>query len=405
MSGQDIAAETRDDAAAAAVSPPQAASRKIALIGLVLALAYAVILGAVYARGYFLSDTAGRPIANDFVNVFAAGRLALGGNAAAAYDWPLHKEAETRAIGHDFANYYGWHYPPAFLFVAAALATLPYLIAAIVWLVMTLAAYALSIGGILGGRAGIVFALGFPAVLWNITAGQNGFLTAGLIGTALYLLERRPALAGICLGLLTYKPQFGLLFPIVLVAERRWRPLGVAAAVALALAALSWLTFGAGAWEAFLHGLSLTSRVVLGDGAADFARLQSFFGFVRALGGGEKLASAVQAGGTLALAAGLVVLWRSRAAYELKAAALAAGTLLATPYVYIYDLPVLAVAVAFLLRFACDRGFAGEEAGLAAAGALILVYPYVKAQVGLAAVLIVLALVVRRARLASAAPA
>jgi hypothetical protein len=63
-----------------------------------------------------------------------------------------------------------------------------------------------------------------------------------------------------------------------------------------------------------------------------------------------------------------------------------------------YDLVVLAVAVAFLLRFALEQGFRpGEVAGLAAAGALILIFPYVKTQVGLAAVLIVLALVAQRA--------
>ena len=69
-----------------------------------------------------------------------------------------------------------------------------------------------------------------------MTAGQNGFLTAALIGGTLGLLERRPALAGVCLGLLTYKPQFGLLFPIVLIADRRWRTIAVACGVAGALA-------------------------------------------------------------------------------------------------------------------------------------------------------------------------
>jgi arabinofuranan 3-O-arabinosyltransferase len=59
------------------------------------------------------------------------------------------------------------------------------------------------------------------------------------------LLERHPALAGICLGLLTYKPQFGLLFPIVLIADRRWLTIAVAALVALLLAALSWLASAA----------------------------------------------------------------------------------------------------------------------------------------------------------------
>jgi hypothetical protein len=86
--------------------------------------------------------------------------------------------------------------------------------------------------------------------------------------------------------------------------------------------------------------------------------------------------------------------------FELKAAALAAGALLATPYLFMYDLVVLAVAVAFLLRLALAREFLTrmEIASLAAAGALILVYPYVETHVGLAAVVIVMGLVLGRAR-------
>jgi hypothetical protein len=88
----------------------------------------------------------------------------------------------------------------------------------------------------------------------------------------------------------------------------------------------------------------------------------------------------------------------ANAPFDLKAAALAAGTLVVTPYLYTYDLVVLAVAVAFLLRFALERGFhTSEVAGLGVAGALILIFPYVKTQVGLAAVAIVLALVFGRA--------
>jgi hypothetical protein len=363
-----------------------------------LALGYAVVLGAAYRDGHFLTDAQGAPIANDFVNVFAAGRLALDGAPAAAYDWPLHKAAEIRAVGHDFANYYGWHYPPTFLFVAAALALLPYLAAVIVWLIATFAAYAATLGGILGGRAGVLLALGFPAALWNVTAGQNGFLTATLIGGTLGLLERRPALAGVCLGLLSYKPQFGLLFPLVLIADRLWVTLGVAAIVATALAALSWLAFGEASWLAFMHDLPRTGHIVLGEGGAGWDRLQSMFGLLRAHGCNETLAWAAQAVVTLGTAAGLVWLWRSRAPYELKAAALAAGALVATPYVYMYDLAVLGVAAAYLIRHALKRGFAASEiAGLAVAGLLILMFPYVKTQTGFAAVVIVLALTAQRA--------
>jgi arabinofuranan 3-O-arabinosyltransferase len=378
------------------------ATRLVCLFGLIFALGYLVALGGAYLQGHFLTDAQGQPIANDFVNVWAAGRLALEDDPAAAYDWTLHKAAEVRAVGHPFANYYGWHYPPTFLFVAAVLAMLPYLVAALAWLVATLAAYAAALGGILGGRAGVLFALGFPAVLWNATAGQNGFLTAALIGGTLGLMERHPALAGVCLGLLSYKPQFGLLFPIVLIADRRWSTVAVAALVASGLAALSWLAFGSASWQAFVHWMPITGRVVLGEGAADWSRLQSLFGLVRAHGGSESLAWTVQAVATVSLAAGLVWLWRSRAPFDLKAAALAAGTLIATPYLYMYDLVVLAVAVAFLLRFTLARGFTVTElAGLACAGVLILVFPYLQTQVGLAAVLIVMALVVQRALLRS----
>jgi arabinofuranan 3-O-arabinosyltransferase len=378
-------------------------SRTIKLVGLTLALGYLIVLGGTYLQGDFLTDAQRRPIANDFVNVWAAGQLTLDGNPAAAYDWPTHKAAEVRAIGHDFKDYYGWHYPPTFLFAAAALAMLPYLAAAVVWLAATLVAYVAALGGILSGRTGVLFALGFPAAIWNVTAGQNGFLTAALIGGTLGLMEQRPALAGVCLGLLTYKPQFGLLFPLVLIADRRWLTIAVAAAVAIMLAALSWLAFGSAGWQAFVHWMPISSRIILGEGAADFSRLQSLFGVVRAFGGSEALAWAIQAAGSLALAVGMILLWRSRVPYDLKAAALAAGALLATPYLYIYDLVVLAVAVAFLLRFALARGFTAIDiAGLAGAGALILIYPYVKTQVGLAAVLIVLALVIRRLLFSSA---
>jgi hypothetical protein len=372
-------------------------ARRIALIGLILTLAYVIVLGSACLDGDFLIDAKGQPIANDFVNVYAAGQLTLGGHPATAYDWPPHKAAEVRAVGHDFANYYGWHYPPTFLFVAAGLASLPYLAAATVWLGATLAAFAATLGGILRGRAGVFLTLGFPAALWNVTAGQNGFLTATLIGGTLALLEKYPTAAGVCLGLLTYKPQFGLLFPIVLIADGRWRAIGTATAVAILTAGLSWLAFGTASWEAFLQSTPVTSRVVLGEGAADFDRLQSLFGLMRAHGASETLAWSAQGLATLSLAVGLVWLWRSRAAYELKAAALAAGTLLATPYLYIYDLAVLAVAFAFLLRYALTRGLGMiDGVALTAAILLILIYPYAKAQVGLAATLIVLAAAVSR---------
>jgi hypothetical protein len=89
--------------------------------------------------------------------------------------------------------------------------------------------------------------------------------------------------------------------------------------------------------------------------------------------------------------------WRSRVPYALKAAALAAGTLLATPYVAIYDMVVLAIPIAFLVRIGSRAGFRGYELP-ALGGALVLIACYFTATpTGLGATLIVSILILARA--------
>jgi membrane protein implicated in regulation of membrane protease activity len=71
--------------------------------------------------------------------------------------------------------------------------------------------------------------------------------------------------------------------------------------------------------------------------------------------------------------------------------------LLATPYLYTYDLVVLAVPLAFLLRFGTARGFLPWDLmGIGVACGLVLVFPFVKLPVGFAALLVVAALLARR---------
>ena len=380
--------------------PPQkipSPARLISVLGLTLVLCYLVVLGGSLMGGHWLFNGIGQPIANDFVNVWAAGRLALDGHAASAYDWTVHRTMEVQAVGHSVNGYYGWHYPPTFLFVAMLLATLPYTVAAVTWLAAMLPLYVAAVRAIVGERAGILLALGSPAALWNVTAGQNGFLTAALIGGTLSLMERRPAWAGVCLGLLSYKPQFGLLFPSALRAGQRCRVIAAAAATTVAMNALSWLAFGQESWQAFFAWMPTTGHIVLGEGGAGWNRLQSLFGFVRSHGGGEAFAWLVQATTALGLAAAMIWLWRGPRPLALKAAALATASLLATPYVYTYDLVVLAIPVAFLVRLGLADGFLpGEGISLAIVVALLLIYPYVATQVGLGAVLIVALLIARR---------
>ncbi|MCC7045357.1 MAG: DUF2029 domain-containing protein [Alphaproteobacteria bacterium] len=354
------------------------------------------LLAVSFATGFWLVDKEGRGVPTDFLNVWAAGRLVLDGQPAAAYDWAVHERVEYAGVGYDFGGYYGWHYPPAFLFVAAALALLPYAPALVAWMALTLPLYMLAIRRILGDGVGYLAACAFPAALWNTAVGQNGFLTAALFGAALWILPTRPALAGLCFGLLTYKPQFGLLIPIALVAGGHWRAIAVTAATGLALHGISWIAFGTESFAAFLANMAQTNQAVLGEGRAHLDKMQSLYGMLRALGAPATAAWSAQAALSLAAAIAVAAAWRTRLPHALKAAALAAGALLASPYVYVYDQVLLAVAIAFLLR---DRLAAGlrpiQWIALAAASLLILTFPAWDLPTGWVAVVIAAGLIAR----------
>ena len=347
---------------------------------------------------WWIYDPDGKGIPTDFVNVWAAGRLVLDGHPALAYDWDIQKKVELALLRQDFTGYFAWHYPPPFLFVASFLAQFPYAVAFIGWVSASFVPYLVMVRAIVGRPFGLLLAVALPTVFHNIEVGQNGFLTAALIGGTLYLMPARPILAGICLGLLSYKPQYGLLFPIVLIAASQWTVFFTAAVVAVVMAFASWLAFGTESWQAFFHCMPMFSQAFLTEGKAPWFKLQSLFSMVRYLGGTERLAWICQLILTASVAVVLVLMWRSRVSYSLKAAALAAGTLLTTPYLFMYDMVVLAVPVAFLVRIGLKSGFRSYELpALGLALALLMSFGVLWQPVGLGVTLIVATLILRRA--------
>lgn len=336
--------------------------------------AYSWILVAIAAIGIVvvaatsdgLNDYLGRPLGTDFSNIYAAGKYVLEGKPAAPFTPELQHLMEKRIFGAA-TPFYGWHYPPVFLVVAALLALLPYLPALIVWQAATLALYLKTIVAIAGDRRAWLPALAFPAVFINIGHGHNGFLTAALYGSGLLLLDRRPAVSGILLGLLCYKPQFGVLIPLALAAGGYWRTFIAAAATVVILVAASWLAFGPETWAAFRDSLAFTQTVVLEEGGTGFHKIQSLFAALRAWHTPLPLAYGAQALLALAVAVTVIVIWRRGGALAPKAAALLLGALLVTPYVLDYDLMVMAPAMAFLAAHRMARGFLPwEKTALAA---------------------------------------
>ncbi len=377
------------------------------LVAWILLAAFAS--GAVFliATSDGLNDRVGRPLGTDFANVYAAGTYVLDGQAPAAFD-PAMQFAREQALFGSATQFYGWHYPPFFLAVAALLALVPYAVALFVWQGVTLALYVGAIAAIFsspspagggsraaGARGGVrsddkspppgelrsptsplqgevkkewlLLALAFPAVFINLGHGHTGFLTAALMTAALLQLDHRPVLAGILFGLLAYKPQFGLLIPFVLAASGRWRAFAAAAATIALLALAVTAAFGTDVWRAFFDSMRFTREVVLERGDTGWHKIQSVFSWARMWGASANVAYLAQATVTLCAGATTVWLWRTRTPFALKAAALLTATLLATPYSLDYDLMLLAPAIAFLVAHGLGHGFAPYEKTLLAA--------------------------------------
>lgn len=369
----------------------------------VLCIAHVLFFPLTYGH-LWIVDGKGLGIPADFVHVWASGRLALEGHPSWAYDWDINKALQVATLGQGYDGHFAWQYPPTYLFVAAALASLPYVAAFILWPLVSFVPFGLTMRLLVGRPFGWLLAGAFPALLVNVTIGQNGFLTAALIGATLYLLPSRKVAAGICLGLLSYKPQYGLLFPLVLMATGEWRAFFAAAAVTFTLAAAACLVFGAESWVAFFHALPKFSQAFLSDGKAYWGKMQSLYTTMRLFHGSEAMAWAAQLCLDALVVMAVIMLWRGRAAYWLKAAALATGTLLVTPYIFIYDLMALAIPVALLTRVGLAEGFLSHEMPVLGGVFLLLaIYIVTGVPTGFAATVLVAALLGLRYVAATAA--
>jgi arabinofuranan 3-O-arabinosyltransferase len=357
-----------------------------------------ICLPVFYVVGSWIVDNNGHNILADFGTLWTTGRLVRENHPALAYDWEAVRQAMIALTGDPHLGRFGFHYPPPFLFVVAALAQFPYAASCVGWVIVSTVLYAAVVRTLVGRPVGWWLALAFPALFFNSIIGQNGCLTAALIGGALLLLPTRPILAGICLGLLTYKPQFGLLFPIALIAAGQWRVVFSATATAIVISIASLVAFGSETWLAFFQQAPMTSQAFLSDGEAYFGKMQSLFAFVRYCGGGEAIAWIAHWSFVAAIAVALVYLWRSAARYEIKAAALATGAVLATPYIFMYDLVVLAVPVALVVRVGLETGFARFELrALVVAAALLTGFCIVTAPLGFVAALVLAGVIADRA--------
>src|ERR1700730_17721389 len=302
----------------------------------------------------------GRLRSIDFCWIWVSGKLANSSNPTLVYDPIAFTASQITLLGTDECHFLHFSYPPTVLFSTYLFGLLPYISACAAWIVATIVLYLLAVYAIIPRPAAVILALTPMAVPVNVLFGHNGFLTAVLIGLSLVFVERRPWLAGSLFGLLPYKPQFGVLFPLALLASRNWRTLCWATASSVVLSVAAAAAFGYQGWPSFIDLLWHRNSTLSPDGVE--LELESIYGLLYWAGISTWLSWTVPLAVAVVVATAVCAVWAKPIPHSLKAAILCIGALTVTPYVLRYDLCILSIPVAFLVKDGLSRGFlAGER--------------------------------------------
>jgi hypothetical protein len=292
--------------------------------------------------------------------LWITGRFAVLHEAARVFDYTSFAKAQADLFGAGNCKVLAsFPYPPTLLFFSYPLGLVSFVTAYALWTIALTVLFLGAIYAILRRPNALLAAPPVRPAAVTLYLGHTAFLTAGLFGFALTMLERRPLMAGFLLALLTYKPQFGMLIPVALLASRNWRALVSAMFFSLALAGAAALAF-AGGWSSFLSNLTNRNANLSPDPAFQLQHI-SLYGVLQSAGVGTSTALAAQAALVLFLTGAVWVFWSKPIVHPMRASLLCVASFLASPYVLYYDLCMPAIAFAFLVSDGLRRGFLPGE--------------------------------------------
>jgi len=336
-------------------------------LGLVLGLfagLYLAVAASMWADLIATSDNlftrAGPIIGGDFIVFQHAATRAGDPDVAGLYEMAtLKSELMERYPGRGEMNF-GWMYPPTMFLFLAPFGGAPYLAAFAIWVIAFAAIFLVVCHRLWSIPSALFFTVTAPPFFQAIITGQNGLLTGALLALAGGFADKRPILAGVAAGLLTIKPQLGLLIPIAFAAAGCWRAFFAAGVTALALAGLSVVAFGGEIWFAFLDGLLAHGGRMAVEGFP-FHKLVTPFGLAMMLGAPAMVANIVQIMATLALALYVFIVWKRIGDADLRLAALSTAAIVATPYAFYYEFVIVLPAIALVTKRAVETGWLRYE--------------------------------------------
>ncbi len=307
-------------------------------------------------------DTAGRVVGRDFVNYWTGGVAVFDGMIPEIFDIQLYHPYQEQLLGLEFVEH-NWSYPPHMLLLVSPLGLMPYLPALALWSAFMLGGYIWVCSAQNVDRLAIAGALLLaPASFVCLTTGQNGFLTAVLLIGGIRLLGKHSILAGVLFGILTVKPQLGILVPFALVAAREWKAIISASLTAVTLIGLSVVFFGIESWKSYFELVVPVQSSIVNEGRGVFLTMMpSAYVGLRLLGFDQDVRAIVQV--FLLIVAVIGVAWTFARSQDwvLRLAVLAVGTIVASPYAFNYDMTAVSLAVALLALRALRQSFLPGE--------------------------------------------
>ena len=317
---------------------------------------FAALTASYYV--YTLSFNGGIPrdgttliVGRDFLQFWMYGRAAWMPDPGRFYDLQTYNDAIAAILGPDYPGQ-NWPYAPNIMLFTAPFGKLPYLAALGAWLAVGLAVFVGVGARLFGWRRALVAVLLSPAAVFCLISGQASFVTAPILLTIFATLDRRPQLAGVLIGLLTVKPQLGLLFPVLLIASGRWRVFVTASVTAVAIVGLTTAFFGIQVWSDFFStGLAAQKLVMTDPDRLTTRFIPTIFVNLRGIGASYGLATALQACAAI-LAAGAVAFagrYYKDADPEYHAGLFLACSICAVPYFMAYDTLALTCLAVLLL--------------------------------------------------------
>ena len=314
-----------------------------------------VILCIVFVKNAFGPEN----VFNDFVQYRAAGILASSEKAQLVYDRTVLREVQ-RELAHEDSVDLRFSYPPIYLLFLEPLSMLPSSLAFVLFIVPPLGAFVFFAQKTANHPLGMKVALAFPGIILNINYGQNGFVSAALLGGALYLLETNPCLSAVLMGFLCYKPNIALICPFLLLFSKRFRELAVFTVTVLTLVLISIVLYGIETWGAFLGNLSAVFEAVK-ESPEILYRMGTLFASLKIAGVHDSTALRIHSVFMVVLLVLVCYLWYRFNASDLVKSITVSAAILMTPYLFEYDLILVGLSIAWFYRGATKTPLTHNE--------------------------------------------